>query len=633
VAGLAVHRVVRVVTTLGPQAPLQPARRGQPPARRPLQIFAFDPMVAQSGQASMRTTVDVPYEDVRLGPSGSRVRVVDFDGTQRQFYEPVDLNDPWLLLSDGLAPSERDPRFHQQMAYAVTARVLDSFDRALGRRIRPRGGCLTVFPHAFERRNAFYQPDIGAVLLGYFRASVEDPGPNLPGQTVFTCLSHDIVAHEVTHALVHRLRPSLLLQATNEDSLAFHEALADIVALLLHFSLPGVLHDTIATTRTNLWDPTPLVELAAQFGFASGQGEALRSALDESGPADPSRYRRVFEPHERGSILVAAVFDAFFRCYQARIADLVRLATGGSGILPAGRLPPDLVDRVAAEATRTARQVLNICVRAFDYLPAIDVTFSDYLRALVTVDRELYPQDDGGLRAALIEAFRQRGIYPDDAVSLSEDSLAWEDRASDGLPSLPFPPELLHDAVTASGPDPAAAGGTGEDDEEDDGGSARLGVWAKELNDYAGHHADLLGLHPDTDANRVRVTGLHTGFRQSADTPLRVDLVVQFTQRDRGLEGGHAGRLDGTLLQRGTTVVADADGRIRYVIAKPLPLDRGPGGGRRAEAANERLERQLAFVADSAQRDAYLPFADPGYRQRRLKVSFARLHGNHRGGR
>src|SRR5262245_7758335 len=41
-------------------------------------------------------------------------------------------------------------------------------------------------------------------------------GSNLPGGCIFTCLYHDIIAHEVTHAIVHRLRPHFL-EATNED--------------------------------------------------------------------------------------------------------------------------------------------------------------------------------------------------------------------------------------------------------------------------------------------------------------------------------------------------------------------------------------------------------------------------------
>ena len=63
---------------------------------------------------------------------------------------------------------------------------------------------------------------------------MNSPGQNIPSQTVFTCLSHDIIAHEMTHAIVHRLRP-YFLEPSNVDVLAFHEAFSDIVALFQRF--------------------------------------------------------------------------------------------------------------------------------------------------------------------------------------------------------------------------------------------------------------------------------------------------------------------------------------------------------------------------------------------------------------
>ena len=99
---------------------------------------------------------------------------------------------------------------------------------------------LRLVPHAFEGANAYYDPELHAVLFGYFRADPDDPGQNLPNQIIFTCLSHDIVAHEVTHALIHRERPHFL-EATNIDILAFHEGFADLIALFQHFTHPASL--------------------------------------------------------------------------------------------------------------------------------------------------------------------------------------------------------------------------------------------------------------------------------------------------------------------------------------------------------------------------------------------------------
>src|SRR5262249_19170324 len=133
---------------------------------------------------------------------------------------------------------------------------------------------------------------------------------------------------------------------------------------------------------------------------------------------------------------VAAVFDGFFATYQRRIRDLVRIATGGTGMLPAGDLHPDLINRIAGEASRAAQSILNMCIRAFDYLPPVDITFGDYLRALITADYELVPADEVGQRSAMIEAFRLRGIYPEQVASLAEESLLWPP-ADPALPPIP----------------------------------------------------------------------------------------------------------------------------------------------------------------------------------------------------
>src|SRR4051812_7210061 len=249
-----------------------------PPPRRPLRIFAFDPMLSR--QAGGRVEIDVQNEPLTPGPCGLRLAVVDYDATHDRYYAPVDLDDPAVLMQGGLDPDESDPRFHQQMVYGVATKVVENFETALGRglALRKRGKPLRIFPHAFHAANAFYDRDLHSLLFGYFKADTTDPGPNLPGQTVFTCLSHDVVAHEIAHALVDRLR-HCFLEPTNRDVLAFHEGFADIVAIFQHFTFHNFLRDQIQRQRTDLRNPSLLVELARQFGHATGAGRALRTAI------------------------------------------------------------------------------------------------------------------------------------------------------------------------------------------------------------------------------------------------------------------------------------------------------------------------------------------------------------------
>ena len=421
-----------------------------PPASRRLRIFATDPGASLSLQTAFinTATIEVPWENRRHndnllteGPVGEYLEVVDIDPASGVAYDPVDLNNPFLLAQDGLAPSEGSPQFHQQMVYAVAMRTVRNFEVALGRRalwaerevpmaaygtdeeIRSERAFvrrLRLYPHALREANAYYSPEKRALLFGYFPATAD--GRHM----VFTCLSHDIIAHETTHALLDGLH-RFYQEQTNIDVPAFHEAFADIVAIFQHFTFPELLRYTIETAHGDLSQGDMMADLARQFGQAIGQiGQrgALRSAIGTK--PSPDEYAAAEEPHERGRVLVAAVFDAFVAIYQRRTQDLMRLASGGSGILRPGALHPDLVGRLAKEAAKSAQHVLKLSIRALDYMPPVNLRFGDFLRALITADSDLVPADRLGYRIAFVEAFGARGIVADGVRTLSPESLHWQ---------------------------------------------------------------------------------------------------------------------------------------------------------------------------------------------------------------
>lgn len=598
-----------------------------PPSRRSLRIFAFDPMLGRT--ARNRITVDVPYEELPAGPRGERIRVIDYDASAGRYYEPVRLDDSRIAMQDGLEPSESDPRFHQQMVYAVAMRVLENFDVALGRRVYFRKRrALRILPHALQIPNAFYHRELLALLFGYFRAAKAPVTVGVPEQGIFACLSHDIIAHETTHALVDRLRP-LFFEPSNRDVAAFHEGFSDVVAILQHFSFPEILRDTIQETRGDLRTPSPMIELAKEFGFAAGSGQALRRAFDEP---DPKLYETVSEPHARGSLLLAAVFEAFFVTYQRRIRDLQRIATGGTGRLPEGDLHPDLVNRIAAEAVKTAQAILTMSIRAFEYLPPVDVTFGDYLRAVVTGDFELFPRDELGQRAALIAAFQARGIYPDGVRSLAEESLIWE---SAELPNLDFK-KMLAPIIGAAQDLSRATKGVREGSTEE----GETGPTSDELDpelptdldpairdllsQYGKANALGLGLDP---SRHVSVKGFHTVYRFARQGQLLVELVAQFIQKDESERDA----MGGIPLRGGATLIASADGTVRYLITKPLPHGKASPPLQRAAVA--RQERQKQFVEDCDLTDPRLPWSDQSYQRMRIanSLNLARLHSGMRG--
>lgn len=419
-----------------------------PPAHR-LRVYAFDPQASTQldSVAINQAIVRIPWRErweaeLQPGPINEYFEVIDIDPSSGQFYDPIDLNDPHVLAQDGLPPSEGDPRFHQQMVFAVAMKTVKVFERALGRKVywSPRwdkeSHCyvevprLRIYPHALREANAYYSSQKKALLFGYFKASVTDPGVNLPGGWVFTALSHDIIAHETTHAILDGLHRRYS-EATSADSLAFHEAFADIVALLMHFMLPEAVEAQIGRTGGNLDQRSWLSGLARQFGEATGGYAALREAIDDKDAQhlpDPALLAKLHEPHDRGAILVAAVFDAFVSIYQQRSADLLRLAADSHRSNE--RLASELVQRLTREAIKSADHVLRMCIRALDYLPPIDVRFGEFLRAIITADSDLIPDDRMHYRLAMIQAFRRRAILPANCLSLAPDSLLWESNRS-----------------------------------------------------------------------------------------------------------------------------------------------------------------------------------------------------------
>lgn len=403
----------------------------------------------------------IRWEDVEPGPVGDYFEVIDHDPASDCFYDPVALNSVEVMRQNGLSPSEGNPKFHQQFVYTIAMQTLEHFESSLGRKIiwaprlifpeaseTPGEGDnytlkrieeiyvdkLRIYPHAFREPNAFYVPEKQAVLFGYFAAADQIQGENVPGGVIFTCLSPDIIAHEVTHAILDSIHPRFL-ENTNTDVAAFHEGFADIVALLLRFTNTPLVQHQIAKTRGDLAQFSFLGELATQFGtaleFSRG---ALRGAIGAYNKAegkwvkhkpDPLLYQNTFEPHARGGILVATIFDAFLRLYNNNTQDLIRIATNGTGILQPGAIHPDLVKRLAEAACTVAEHLLHICIRALDYCPPTDINFGDFLRALITADLDSSPADKSGYRIALIEAFRSWGIFPDRVNTLSIEGLQW----------------------------------------------------------------------------------------------------------------------------------------------------------------------------------------------------------------
>jgi hypothetical protein len=391
----------------------------RPPASRTnrLRVIAQDPSVLDREGRVLTAAVTLPPEYLAGGPWGYRVQVVDFDASTDKLYprleyeldangaarDPFAHEDPANLASN--------PHFHAQNVYALVMNTLARFERALGRRVSWGfgGHQLKVVPHAFADANAFYSRGDEALLFGYFEGN--------DGEIIYTSLSHDVIVHETTHALLDGLRERFI-DPSSPDQAAFHEGFADIVALLSVFSLTGVVEEMLARKtsgkgdadnliREDAVDPenlkaSALLGLAEQMGdeLKAVRGEALRHSVTLAVSPEHMKNPDYLVPHRRGEILVAAVMNAFVRAWSERLNSLRAVSDGYLDL-----------QRVAEEGRDAADYLLTMCIRALDYTPPVHLEFCDYLSAIITADLEVRPVESRyRFRDSLRESFRDFGI-------------------------------------------------------------------------------------------------------------------------------------------------------------------------------------------------------------------------------
>jgi hypothetical protein len=382
----------------------------------PMTVLAQDPSV---GNRPVATTIAVPAERLEPGPRGSRFAVVDADPAHAV---PLRGRDPWTYRDRwaGTAPEALagDRGFRAQNVFAVAAHTLALVEQYLGRPIPWYGGDpqLALRPQATFGPVAYYSRADRAVNFGWVTPLAERPA-------LFTALSYDVIAHEVSHAVLDGLRPRFA-EPGLPDQLAFHEALADLVALLSVFTLDGVAErllepdsgrvvlgaDTAARAATLM--ATPLTTLAEGVGHHLGKPGGLRtSGVLEPGTAWKD-HPEFGEPHRRSEILVSAFLHTLVGMWAARLEPLAMVDGGLDSA------------RVAEEGVKSAEHLLGMLLRSLDYLPPVDLEFADVIDSVLTADTRLAPDDEHHYRDALRTAFAGFGICPPEHRILDEDGVA-----------------------------------------------------------------------------------------------------------------------------------------------------------------------------------------------------------------
>ena len=557
------------------QALIRPYQREHhAPLTRPLRIYTLDPSV--SDRLGGVATVLVPYEKLEPGPAGSIFKVISEGAPAQLEAEALDLDDKYLLLSSGVSPSPSNGRFHLQMVYAVCSLTYAVFSRALGRDIAwataaAPGEPLRLLVRPFVRgANAGYSRETGDLSFGYFTARGKRAGFTLQDGIVSTALSHDVVAHETTHALLDGLR-SAFMNPTNVDVPAFHEGFSDLVALFLHFTYADVVERGIRESHGRFPRGSLLTDVAREFGYArskAGRAEALRSGVDVDGVAAfdsdvlpskenaPKCYDPEMEPHALGSVLVSAVFEAFTTIVKRKTERLFQIAGLDPQALGGVPLSDALVKAIAKEASDVAGQFLDICIRAVDYCPPADMEMGEYLRALITADGDFVKNDKWGFREALMRSFRRRQIFPDHVRFMTEDAVRWQP-PGDGLRIADLAFSELH--FEGEPGRPASA-------EELDRQAHALGQFVTDPK-----HARFFHIVPPgkslpkgiVQASPAMVESVRMTRRAGPDGRILFDLVGEVTQSCTAQFKGDMFEMNG-----GCTVVIDPQGDIRYAIYK-----------------------------------------------------------------
>ena len=400
-------------------------------------VFIKDPLVALEDPALGVQEILVRREiGMGDGPTSSRVAVVDFNADTQTLSEPVvwDADEgrfhapaipgdgehktepEWLpkappksstkkeVYKKFIEKTIRNPYFHQVNVWAVVQRTLEFYEEsfALGRAVPWGfdGNRLLVVPHAGYGDNAFYDQESKSLQFYYF-GDMDRPG--------YTCLSHDIIAHETGHAILDGIRP-LYNQLSSVQTLAFHEFIGDLTAILLALFNKDIRQFVSQTTEGRLGEADVLANIAEEFAREVEGRPYLRSAFNDYKMQD-EEIRESLSPHTVSQVLTGAMWDILTGIATKHLDKNLPVESeedGDEGTEEADGAgqkvtPAQALWWAADRFRRVALQPLDLC-------PPCDIQFIDYAKAVIRNDILTNPVDEQGYRPLMLEVFHKRGL-------------------------------------------------------------------------------------------------------------------------------------------------------------------------------------------------------------------------------
>lgn len=255
---------------------------------------------------------------------------------------------------------------------------------------------MIVVPHAGYGQNAYYDRSSKSLQFYYF-----DDGDN----TVYTCLSSDIVCHEFAHAVLDGVRPFFNEAATIETA-AFHEFVGDLSAILLTLQNKELRKQFAIATGGKIEKAETLTSIAEQFGKAVLGRPYLRSAINNY---KMSGMAKETDPHAVSEVLTGAIFDIL-----KTVAKQYQEDPPATQPQPGEEAPNDHSKRKKLTPLQAfwnaADRMRRMAIQPLDLLPPVDVTFRDYAVAVCRSQQWAEPLDPRGYHGMLIDVFEKREI-------------------------------------------------------------------------------------------------------------------------------------------------------------------------------------------------------------------------------
>ncbi len=396
-------------------------------------VIVKDPETSQDKDITPTEQI-VVEEDVFLdGPVSPRVALLDFDATSGRLLPGVRVvpviereREGSYAIDRPVRPGDMQvsPGAAAVSVFGAVHKTMKMFEErdALGRKVAWAFGApqLLVVPMAGEWANAYYERESHSLQFFFFKAEGN-------GGMVHTCYSQDIVAHETAHALLDGIAPDLYTAITPQ-SLAIHEAVADLASLLCSFRCRELTSRILSQTGGSIQRSSAFSGLAEQFGSALQRSRPYLRNLNNSKSLRPSasaedRVARN-EPHGLSEVLSGAFYRVLVKMHDELRKKYERGEDPGAQFIgtPEEKYVQEIVDAgspagSAQSATAASTKALFIVgerlkrmlLRGLDYLPPGDVTFADLARAVLASDQASHPRS-ALHREWLKEEFHSRGI-------------------------------------------------------------------------------------------------------------------------------------------------------------------------------------------------------------------------------